>query len=97
MIKLTAVCPLPYPELPVYQHEDSDPKGALKGHREVFWDGGFINSPIYDHHKLKYGNIVEGPAVIEGPYTSILVPGDKQYSVDKFLFGRIETALKKEK
>jgi N-methylhydantoinase A len=90
VIRLKAICTLPYPELPACEHAGHDPENALKGYREVYWNSGPLNSPVYDHQKLKYGNIVTGPAIIESPYTAVLVPEDKQYSVDKFLFGLIE-------
>jgi N-methylhydantoinase A/acetophenone carboxylase len=94
MLKLKATCTLPHPLLRTYQQADSDPEEALKGYRKVFWDKDYIESPIYDHEKLKHGNKVTGPAIVEGPYITILIPGDRQYSVDKLLFGIIEPIKK---
>jgi len=50
---------------------------ALCGERDVFFDGEFVCSRIYDRDKLHAGDWIEGPAIIT-EYTSatLLPPGD---------------------
>lgn len=47
-----------------------------KGTREVFFseDGGFVSTPIYDGDNMEYGNVIEGPAIVEQATTTIVVP-----------------------
>jgi N-methylhydantoinase A len=53
-----------------------DPAGALKGHRDAYFDGGFEHVPVYDGLRLVNGNVVSGPAIIEQPTTTIVLPPD---------------------
>lgn len=46
----------------------------FKGEREVFFDGGWHNAAIYDYDAMGEGYRVDGPAVIEAPDSTILVP-----------------------
>ena len=62
-------------------------KAALKGQRQVYFGGKtkkFVNTNLYDYRKLKPNNVVEGPAIIETPITTIVVPPEKVASVDKY-------------
>jgi N-methylhydantoinase A len=66
---------------------------ALKGTRSVwFRDAGEVTDcPTYERSKLRASNIVDGPAVVEEPYSTILLmPGD-QMVVDEYLNAVIRT------
>ena len=60
------------------------PAGALKRRRPCFFDGGYIETPIYDSQKLKAGNIISGPAIIEVPTTTAVIPRNFQCRVDEY-------------
>ena len=78
------------PKLAEYELETADPTGALKGKRNVFWEGaGFVDSNIYDYSLLHPGNVIQGPAVIEAEYTTIVVPPHLNYIVDKYNIARL--------
>jgi len=50
---------------------------AYKGHRDVYFEGGYHGSSIHERRRLKPGQQMEGPAVIEQvDSTTILSPGD---------------------
>ena len=51
-----------------------DPSAALKSHRDAYFDGDFQSVPVYDGLKLVNGNVVPGPAIIEQPTTTIVLP-----------------------
>jgi len=89
---LFASVPLSKPQLPTYPDEGESPDSALKGTRPVYWkqNGDFIETSIYDADLLRPGNVVVGPAVIEARDTTIVLPPDTKYSVDKYLSGIIE-------
>ncbi len=62
---------------------------ALKGSRRAWFDGAFHDAPVYDRYRLKPGDRVPGPAIIEErEATTIIAPGDA-LSVDAVLNLRI--------
>jgi N-methylhydantoinase A len=57
------------------------------GQREVWWDGaGTARTPIYDRDMLAPGAIVEGPAIIEAPDTTYVVPPGWRLVVNELSF-----------
>ena len=60
-----------------------DASAAIKGHREVYY-GGIIRVPIYDGNKMGYGNKLSGPAIVEEPFTTILITPDYNLSCDSY-------------
>jgi N-methylhydantoinase A/oxoprolinase/acetone carboxylase beta subunit len=79
-------------ELPEMPLEGSNPAAARKAERPVHWpaDGDYRTTPIYTSESLRPGNVVEGPAVIEGQYTTIVVPEPLHYRVDARGLGILE-------
>lgn len=45
---------------------------------------GFRDTPVYDHADLRHGDHLAGPAVVETPTTTVLVPNRTQADVDRF-------------
>ncbi len=85
-IRLLAQAPVE-PGMPLQSHElrSSDASKAVKGRREVFWPKpGFVLTPIFDLNKLEPGNSIDGPAIVEGEDTTIVVPEGGRVSVDRF-------------
>jgi N-methylhydantoinase A/oxoprolinase/acetone carboxylase beta subunit len=60
----------------------SDAEQARKGSRRAFWGEGWIDTPVYDGAKLGAGAHVEGPALIEEPFTVIVLPPDTTADLD---------------
>jgi N-methylhydantoinase A len=53
-----------------------DSSGAITRHEQVFFDGGWMETPIYDRAKLGSGNMIAGPAVIvQDDTTTVIEPG----------------------
>jgi N-methylhydantoinase A len=76
------------PALRVYEEEGTSPKEALKGLREVYFTKprkGFYKTEIYDYDRLRPGNVIEGPSVIETRITTIVIPPEKVAKVDQYL------------
>jgi N-methylhydantoinase A len=61
-----------------------DAAEALKRRRPVLWDlaKGYEETPIYDGAKLACGHKIPGPAVIEEPATTVVIPGSYVCAVD---------------
>jgi N-methylhydantoinase A len=64
-LRLTAIGGLSKPEIKEEADAGRDPRGALKEHRRIYMDGKFVEVPIYERRKLKCGNGIKGPAIIE--------------------------------
>jgi N-methylhydantoinase A/acetophenone carboxylase len=89
---LKAIVATPKVRLPKMPLEKSDPSSARKGERPVYWPPAhdFRATPIFTHESLRPGNVVEGPAVIEGEYTTIVVPAAMRFSIDAQGLGILE-------
>ncbi|MEA2330767.1 MAG: N-methylhydantoinase [Thermoleophilaceae bacterium] len=72
--------------------EAKDPSPAFAETRDLFFDGSFVKGSIYRYGALRAGNEIPGPAVIEAPETTIVVPPDRLAWVDPYLNVRIGTA-----
>src|SRR4029079_2688104 len=54
----------------------TDASAARKGSRPVYWGTEFVDTTVYDGAPLAPGARVEGPALIEEPFTVVAVaPG----------------------
>jgi len=52
----------------------TDAAETLVGTRPVFFGAGFVDTPIHDGTLLGAGATIEGPALIQEPFTVIAVP-----------------------
>ncbi|MBM7599051.1 N-methylhydantoinase A [Virgibacillus halotolerans] len=60
-------------------------KGAKKEDRDVYFrDLGIIKTPIYNGEKLRPGNIVYGPAIIEGLNTNLVIFPNSSATITKY-------------
>jgi N-methylhydantoinase A len=87
-IRVDAVGKVAKPRLSASRKRKSDLKAARKGKRQVFFtrpDRKFIDTPVYDYDRLGFGAVVKGPAVIELPFTTTLVPPEHKVTVDPFM------------
>jgi N-methylhydantoinase A len=60
----------------------ADASQARSGTRPAFWGDGFVDTPIYDGTRLGEGATVDGPALIEEPYTVVVLPPDATATLD---------------
>jgi N-methylhydantoinase A len=76
------------PSLSPKRKSRSDTRGARKGKREVYFtrpERRFIETPVYDYARLGVGATVRGPAIIELPFTTVLVPPAHKVTVDPYM------------
>ena len=86
-VKLTAVGLVEKPKLKVHiTHEATPSRAALITKRQVFFEkyNDYIETPIYRREKLKSGNTILGPAVIEQYDATTLVYPEWKIIVDRF-------------
>jgi N-methylhydantoinase A len=49
---------------------------ALRSRRPAFFDGRFVDTPVYDGESVGHGHRIEGPAIVEERFTTLVVyPG----------------------
>jgi N-methylhydantoinase A len=56
---------------------------AKRGTRQAFFRGRFVATPIYDGSSMAPGHKVAGPAIIEEPFTTIVVYPGQRATVDR--------------
>jgi N-methylhydantoinase A len=84
-LRLTALAELPHPRLaPERLNGTTNPSGPLKGHRDVYFDGGFVPTAVYDRQELGSGDVVTGPAIIEQLDSTTVVWPDQTARVDPY-------------
>lgn len=90
--RLKAFAPPIEIRLPVFEPVGESPEQALKGRRPVYWreKGDFVDTPIHEYELLQCGNLIRGPAVVEAPDTTVVLPPGTRMTVDKYLQGIIE-------
>ena len=80
---LTGYVKLPKPELRTHEKAGWEPPAkAYKGERRIYWDGEWWNAKVYEMGLLLSGNAIEGPALIEAPATTLLVPPGYKVELD---------------
>lgn len=84
--RVRGVADLGFPvELPAVAQANGTPLAeALIDRRPVCLNirEGYVETPIYDYRRLAAGHHIEGPAVLEVPTTSVVVPPDATGRVD---------------
>lgn len=72
------------PALPVEELAGEKPTDdARKATRRIFWHGAWYDAAILDLNKLLAGNVVHGPAVVESPSSTMLVPPGRHARLDQ--------------
>jgi N-methylhydantoinase A len=59
-----------------------DAAATQKGMRAAFWGEAWVDTPVYDGARLGDGAEILGPALIEEPFTVVVLPPDAQAHVD---------------
>ncbi|HXV49816.1 MAG TPA: hydantoinase/oxoprolinase family protein [Candidatus Binatia bacterium] len=87
-MRVDAVGKVAKPRLSASRKKKRDIKAARKAKREIFFtrpERKFIDTPVYDYERLGAGAVVKGPAVIELPFTTTLVPPEHRVTVDPYM------------
>jgi N-methylhydantoinase A len=84
-VHLEAIAPKPQPVLapqPLSRREPDD--GAYVGSRNVYHGGMWQPFKVYEMSALKAGNVIEGPAIIRDPMTTVVIPPRRTMSFDQY-------------
>jgi N-methylhydantoinase A/acetophenone carboxylase len=90
---LKVTVPTPKPVLPEWALEGEDAKAAITGSRRAYWPETreWVETSLYEADSLRPGNVIAGPAVVEAPLTTIVVPPGMRYSIDSYGLGVLES------
>ncbi len=85
-VRMQALGATDRPDYPTERFAGQDARGALKGRRSVYVPESetYETVRIYDEHRLRCGNAIPGPAVIETVTTAIFVSGSFDCVVDRY-------------
>ena len=73
--------------------EDEDAGHARKGRRPVYFEPhGFVETDIYAGERVRPGNLITGPAIIEEANTSVVIYPNQEAMLDQFLTYVIQVA-----
>jgi len=83
-LHLAAIGETDKPPLLREAREDVDAQHALKGLRAVYQpdEAAFADTPVYDGDRLRHGNRIDGPAIVEKVTTTVFVPSGFGLEVD---------------
>jgi N-methylhydantoinase A len=87
-LRLTATAASDKPAIPAIRRSTSAP--PLKGRRPAFFRGRFVTTRIYAGPQLRAGHRIKGPAIIEEPFTTIVLHPGQQATLDRQGNYRIE-------
>lgn len=82
---IEATADKPVPKIAQYNLKGKEPPAkALKNKRDVFHKGKWTKFNIWEMDLLEAGNRIDGPATIEHPMTTIVIPPGKYMEFDQF-------------
>ncbi len=65
--------------------EGEDPHAFQSGTRLAYFEGtGFIDVPVYDGARMRPGNLIAGPAIIDEPNTTIVIQPGQEAVLDQY-------------
>lgn len=82
-LRVTAIGTVPKPEFPEYE-QTGKLEDALKGTREVYFDGEYVTTNVYDRDKIPILTELEGPAIIDQLDTTTVIPPKFTAKVDVY-------------
>ncbi len=86
-IYLEAVAKKTKPMIHAYPLQGQDPPNkASKGSRQVYMDSEWQEFAVWEMDLLQVGNRIDGPAIIEHPMTTLVVPPQNYVEIDQYKF-----------
>jgi N-methylhydantoinase A len=84
--KSTAVGKVSPPKFKPLQKGTKSAREAAKGKRDAYFEEtrGFVKTTVYDGDKLTYGNVLEGPCIIEEKMTTVVIPPGHKLRVGEY-------------
>jgi N-methylhydantoinase A len=84
-VRVDAVGRVAKPELREAPDDGRAVEDARKPSRQAYFDGGFVDTLVYEHGRLGRGMRLLGPAIVESPFTTIVLPPGSRAELDRYL------------
>jgi N-methylhydantoinase A len=84
-VRVDAVGRVAKPELREAPDDGRTAEDARKPSRQAYFDGGFVDTLVYEHGRLGRGMRLRGPAIVESPFTTIVLPPGSRAELDRYL------------
>lgn len=86
-VAVSAIVATPRPALPRTElRGERPPAEAAKGERRAWWKGEWLRFRILDMERVEAGNVIDGPAILEDPATTLVVPPGRRARFDERRF-----------
>jgi N-methylhydantoinase A len=72
------------PSLRDYPRVSTPLASALRSRRQAWFGGRFEDTPVYDGEKIGHGHRIEGPAIVEERFTTIVIYPGQTAELDRF-------------
>jgi N-methylhydantoinase A len=83
-VRLSGIGVVPRPKLARVRAGGADARAALKGARPVVFGGAVRRCPVFDRYRLRAGNRLRGPAIVEQVDSTTVVEPGFTLTVDRF-------------
>jgi N-methylhydantoinase A len=71
------------PGLGEFPREKGSVAAALRSRRPAWFEGRFVDTPVYDGDRVGHGHRIEGPAIVEERFTTIVIYPGQSAEVDR--------------
>jgi acetone carboxylase, beta subunit len=66
------------------------PEASLKGKRDAYFVNRMMATNVYEMDELSAGNVIPGPAIIESPTTTFVIPPSGRAEIDEYKTFRLK-------
>jgi N-methylhydantoinase A len=83
-LRVDAVGPVEKPRLAPTEPgaRERPPEPARR--RRAWFEGGWVDTPVYDEPELPVGSALEGPAIVDATFTTVVLPPGSRLTVDPY-------------
>ena len=91
-IVLKATVPTAKPVMPELPLGPADAEAAIKGEREAYWPAlkRRAMTRVYQFEAMQPGHCIDGPALVEAEFTTIVIPPGQFFHIDSHGLGLLE-------
>ena len=83
-LRVDLVGPVPKPELQASDGATGDAAARPSRQRHAWFPGGWVTTPVYELATLSTGDALEGPAIVDATFTTVVLPPGSRLTVDAY-------------
>jgi N-methylhydantoinase A/oxoprolinase/acetone carboxylase beta subunit len=58
--------------------------------RDAWFDGAWVDTPVYDLESLQPGHRISGPAIVQAAYTTAVIPPGREFHIEEHGLGILD-------